>query len=108
VGVDLEEALNCLAKFSESPVNWSQGKVHLQLISIFAPGVSRWIINEQIYFLQDMQKKGNKKILYFFPAESTVSMSAKGRFSSGCCRGDRQQVSLPSLKNPYKNIQNKE
>jgi hypothetical protein len=30
-------------------------------------------------------------------------MSAKGRFSSGCCRGDRQQVSQPLLKNPYKN-----
>jgi hypothetical protein len=61
VGVDLEEALNCLAKFSESPVNWSQGKVHLQLISIFAPGVSTWIINEQIHFLQALQKRGIKK-----------------------------------------------
>ena len=61
MGVDLEEALNCLAKFSESPVNQSQGKVHVQLMSIFAPGVSTWIINEQIHFLQALQKKGNKK-----------------------------------------------
>jgi hypothetical protein len=32
-------------------------------------------------------------------------MSPMRRFSSGCCRGDHQEVSQPLLQNPYKNTE---